>query len=431
MTPERQVSATELRVSDERAWQRDIGKFQAKASKAQQRQRLRETAVVRIPFEASDGYFRLVMTSGDSRTVLCPSPVFRVASTSMSASCLKGASLGTLPIELGVRAAQLAANVAVAKVAAPLNVMAQGYLSQLAPVSQYGGYVQTAWDVSGMQNHIDTANQEFEARQEGALSLNRTASTPAFARGGVIGDDAGPREPFPIRLSGTVVRGTGRSTAVFSMPTANLDDVPADILSSISTGVYFGWALVVTRDPKQIHLHEEWRQAIITVLFTTSVASKVAQRKTIRAYILHEFPADTLFIGAKLKLCVMGYLRPLLLPLPSSSPSTSQPQPSSQDQQDQQHEHHQHQTLQSLESQNDISITQSSLSSSRPSWSAEHMLARSQTERSITDRLVDVRVKGQRRIDKVPVHLVGVRNGMVGGFDKGVYGVGGIWVRRD
>lgn len=436
VTPETQVSVSELQSSDERAWQRDITKFQAKATKMQSKHQLRETCVIRIPFEASDGYFRLVLTTGDSKNALCPSPVFRVASTSMSASCIKGASLTTLPLELGVRAAQTAANVAVSKVtvaATPLKMVAKDRVTNLAPMRKYGGHVQTAWEVSGIQKHVDNANQQYGARRGERPILDRTASAPELSRGGIVGDDAGPTDPFPTRLSGIVARGTGVSTAMYDMPTANLDDLPADILSSLSTGVYFGWTLVVSHDPIQTHLHESWQQAIITISFIASAASKIAQRKTIRVYIIHEYPTGTLFIGAKLKLCVMGYLRPLLPSYISNiqSQPKSQPQPQSQQHQHQ-YQPEQNHTVSTLETLNDISITRASLS--RPNWSVAYTLARSRTaraERGIAERLVDVRIAGQRTIDRIPVHVVGVRNGIVGVHDREVYGNGGVWVKRN
>lgn len=409
VTPDNQVSADSIPPQDERAWQRDIRKFTTKATKTQLKQTLRETVVVRIPFEASDGYFRLVLTTEESRKVLCPSPVFRVASTSMSASSVKGASLKTLPIELTVKAAQVAANIAKTKAVAAATplIAANGLVTSVtAPVQQYGGYAQTAWDMSGAQDHIDAANEQYEARQEEGIVLDRTASAPTGLRGSVVGDDAGPVSPFPVRFSGIVAKGTGSSTATFDMPTANLDDLPPDLLSSVSPGVYFGWALVVPRDSAQADVHDTWRQAIVTISFITTNTSKIAQRKTVRAYLLHEFPANTLFIGSKLKLSVMGYLRPLTLATETD--------------------------VFMLETLNDIAITRASLD--RPAWSHEQMIRRvktAQAERGISDRLVDARIVGQRKIDKIPIHKFGVRSDSFGIHDRGMYGNGGVWVKRD
>lgn len=408
VTPENQIPAEELPNLDERAWQRDIRKFMAKATKVQQRHILRETAVIRIPFEASDGYFRLVLTNEESKRVLCPSPVFRVASTSMSASSLKGASLKTLPIELSVKAAQVAAQVASAKAIAAAKplIAANSLVSSMAPLQQYGSYAQTAWNVSGMEEHVVNANQQFNARQERQLVLDRTLSAPMAVRGGIIGDEAGPASPFPVRLNGVIAKGTGNSTTAFDMPTANLDNLPPDLLSSISTGVYFGWALVVPHDPKQTHLHDAWRQAIITVSFLAVSTSKIAQRKTVRIYLLHEYPPNTLFIGSKLKVSIMGYLRPL----------------TDIDDED---------TF-IFETLNDIATARASLD--RPAWDHEQMLRRvrtAQAERGISDRLVDVRVAGQRKFDKIPIHKLGVRSNSFGIHDRGMYGNGGVWVKRD
>lgn len=54
-----------------------------------------------------------------------------------------------------------------------------------------------------------------------------------------------------------------------------------------------------------------------------------------------------------------------------------------------------------------------------------------QAERSISDRLVEVRTAGQRQFDKIPVHRFGVRSDSFGVHDRGMYGNGGVWVKRD
>lgn len=99
-----------LPKADERAWQRDINKFLKKAKdiKHIRNHGPYETDIVRIPHVAEDGYFRIVLYDG--RKVLCPSPVFRYASTSTDPGMLRGASLRSLPLELGIRIGAMVAN---------------------------------------------------------------------------------------------------------------------------------------------------------------------------------------------------------------------------------------------------------------------------------------------------------------------------------
>jgi hypothetical protein len=110
VTPSINATADSLPPDNERAWQRDIAKFITKARNTKNlcNHRPYETHIVRIPHVAEDGYFRIVVCAG--RKVLCPSPVFRYASSSLDPSVLRGASLRTMPLELGIRVGSLVAN---------------------------------------------------------------------------------------------------------------------------------------------------------------------------------------------------------------------------------------------------------------------------------------------------------------------------------
>ncbi|KAL1866964.1 riboflavin kinase [Paecilomyces lecythidis] len=69
---------------------------------------------------------------------------------------------------------------------------------------------------------------------------------PDKPRDPVAGPDSGPEPPFPIRLSGPVIKGFGRGSKELGIPTAN---IPPDGLSAypdLQTGVYYG---VVALDP--------------------------------------------------------------------------------------------------------------------------------------------------------------------------------------
>ena len=59
----------------------------------------------------------------------------------------------------------------------------------------------------------------------------------------IAGPSEGPADPFPIRLSGPIVKGFGRGSADLGIPTAN---IPLEGLSvggheNVESGIYFGW----------------------------------------------------------------------------------------------------------------------------------------------------------------------------------------------
>ena len=122
VTPSVQARPEDLSADTERAWQRDIAKAAKKSAKENGAKAHipRETHVVRIPAVSADGYFRFALCTGggpapDSssssrRKVLCMSPIFRVASTSTDSSVFRGASLTTMPLEVGVMVASVAAS---------------------------------------------------------------------------------------------------------------------------------------------------------------------------------------------------------------------------------------------------------------------------------------------------------------------------------
>ncbi|KAF3480323.1 uncharacterized protein GIQ15_05670 [Arthroderma uncinatum] len=71
---------------------------------------------------------------------------------------------------------------------------------------------------------------------------------PEGPRDDYAGPDVGPESPFPIRMSGPVIKGFGRGSKELGIPTAN---IPADTLSEypdLQLGVYYG---VAALDPAQ------------------------------------------------------------------------------------------------------------------------------------------------------------------------------------
>lgn len=254
VTPAADLSAEFLPPDDERAWQRDISKFMKKAASSKNKniriQKPYETDVIRIPHVAEEGYFRIVLCAG--RKVLCPSPMFRYVSASTDPSVLRGASLKTLPLEVGVRVGAIVANEAANSAAyGALQPVANAYENQVQPLMEKvnpAGVTQEAalyaYEESGAAERVAVAagevGERYEAQQEAqeqVLTGDDTSSTVE-----PIGSDEGPSPPYPLLVSGKVVQRTGKSSRFLQVPTADLTGVPSDQLRRLD-GVYLGWKI--------------------------------------------------------------------------------------------------------------------------------------------------------------------------------------------
>ena len=62
-------------------------------------------------------------------------------------------------------------------------------------------------------------------------------------RSPVAGHANGPVTPFPIRLSGPVVKGFGRGSSELGIPTANIPIAGLSVggHEDVESGIYFGW----------------------------------------------------------------------------------------------------------------------------------------------------------------------------------------------
>ena len=67
---------------------------------------------------------------------------------------------------------------------------------------------------------------------------------PSAPRPLVTGPATGPEPPFPIRLSGPIVKGFGRGSAELGIPTANIPLAGLSVggNADVESGVYYGWA---------------------------------------------------------------------------------------------------------------------------------------------------------------------------------------------
>ena len=409
VTPSERATPAELNPSDERAWQRDIAKFLKKAPKEIRHHRVRETDILRIPASADDGYLRVVLCAGPKgKKVLCPSPIFRLASTKVSPSSMRGASLTTMPLELGLKVGSVVANNMAHNAISPVSGAISSQVQAYQP-----GFVATqaasaAYD-STVASRINSANQRYEQQRSASYqSLCRDVNEnnpPAI----FIGSESGPESPYPIRFRGTVVPGNGWSTQALGMPTANLAGVPDEVLLR-NEGIYFGWVSISTSNKLlRESLPAEWLQAIVSFIPRQTQTVKVVHQKTVKVYLIYDF-GETSLLGCKLSIILMGFLRP------SKKHNLADPMAN------------RNAILRDV--YNDTTVTEASLS--RPEWSAEATLDRvksASSSRTLTERYVDARTAGQKQVDKIPLHLAGVRSNGARLRDE-LIGNGGVYVLR-
>lgn len=402
VTPTIEASVSSVLESDERAWQRDIKKFLKRASKEKRlcKHAVRETCVLRIPAAAEDGYLRIVMCTGqDSKKSLCPSPTFRLASTSSDVSVLRGASLASLPLEVGLKAASIVGNQYAQRIMGPAQTIVQNMQPFMKNNPDTVALVR-----SGMEEQFNELEENYDVSRDVNYS-------PFHGEGildespNIIGNDSGPENPYPIRFSGVVVPGTGQSRIRAGTPTANLRNIPGDLLLRLN-GIYIGWAAIdqkmATRKP-----HFDWHEAIITVGPSPYDTLAAVARKVITVHIVHDFGESAPFFNAKLKVIMMAFLRPNPKLIHSRSP-----------------------IVDLNEVSRDRAIAVASLS--REGWQPEaslEKLSSEKSQRTMTERYVGMRAQVQRHVDSFPIHRAGIRTERAEIRDE-AYGQGGFYIRR-
>ncbi|KAL4917473.1 riboflavin kinase-domain-containing protein [Aspergillus aurantiobrunneus] len=158
---------------------------------------------------------------------------------------------------------------------------------------------------------------------------------PSTPRPPVSGPDPGPEAPFPIRLSGPVIKGFGRGSKELGIPTANIpiDGLEEILPKELGVGVYYG---VVALDPATAPSSEsptsgdgqgddDAKAAILPAVLSigynpyyknatrsieihilpslTSPSPTAPEEQTVR---FHKLPD---FYGTKLNLLMLGYIR--------------------------------------------------------------------------------------------------------------------------
>ncbi|GJJ07356.1 hypothetical protein Clacol_001557 [Clathrus columnatus] len=127
----------------------------------------------------------------------------------------------------------------------------------------------------------------------------------------VVGDDSGPKEPFPIRLAGTVQRGFGRGGKDLNCPTANMSEDSLDTLRPVSEpGIYYGYAQVLPlANGIDIWTEEDSkvRPMVMSLGWNPFYKNK---RISAEIHIMHEYLSD--FYNHPLRAIILGYIRPEL-----------------------------------------------------------------------------------------------------------------------
>ncbi|KAK8008400.1 hypothetical protein PG991_010951 [Apiospora marii] len=410
VTPASEALPSDMPESDERVWQRDINKFYKKANKDKHlsKQMARETCIVRIPAIASDGYLRLLLCTIERKKVLCPSPVFRVASTSSDVSVMRGASLSTMPLEMGLKAASVVGNAVVNKYVGPAKILVGDRVQKVTKkVTNHGLVTSKAEHVAYVRSGLKDKFASLESGYDGARDVSYAPLHEQILfdhDAEVIGPESGPEHPFPIKINGRVARGTGQGQTQMGIPTANLTGVSTDLLLRLS-GIYIGWASV---QPGVGHagVSYDWHEAIIMIGPCPYAAPRVVSSNVATVHMIHDFGSST-FYDSSLKVIIMAYLRPVPAQNRTRSPTE----------------------LQSSISR-DVDIALASLS--RENWdphSTMSTLRTAKSERNMADKYVETRAQLQKRVDSVPLHWAGVRSAGAEARDQ-VHGKGGLYIRR-
>ena len=402
VTPSVESLASNASASDERAWQRAIKNFLMRALKEKRLSThvLRETCVLRIPAAVTDGYLRVVMCTGQSsKKSLCPSPTFRLASTSSDVSVIRGASLTTLPLEMGLKAASAIGNAYAQRVVGPAQAVAKSKIKYMQPEFIKKHPDKLALARAGIKEQFGDLERNFDAARDVRYSPfhdMRSLDEPP----GVIGNDSGPEKPFPLVFDGRVVPGTGQSEAA---PTANLANVPEDILLRLS-GVYIGWASTEKSTNTSSTSHN-WFEAIIMIGPSFYAATTVIPRNIVTVHILYDFGEGTRFFNTKLKIIVMAPLRAIMKHpwLPTDLFAT-------------------------ISRDREIAIASLSREMWQPDISLDSLTAEKR-QRTVADRYVELRSQVQRHVDNIPIHRVGFRTDRAVAKDE-AYSTGGFYIRR-
>jgi len=434
VTPSMPITAEQLNPSDERAWQRDIAKFRKKAKpvKIREKHQLRETVILRIPAEASDGYFSVVMCIGDKKKNLITSPTFRIMSTSTSMHSIRGASLATLPLELGAMAVNVYATSKIAAVAGPVTHVVQGRVQKYMPSTITTKVVEKATTkaakVAGSKEKADAMIQkgkkayEMAGGDEKVKAMIQKGNTQfeqqrldslAPANNMELTLEAGPQAPYPMSFTCTSEPLPANDTDRTSLPTTILTGAPDHICHQLH-GHYFAWAKEKGT--------QEWTQAIISVLppdpsTLTRADLALANKRVLKLRLLEndyeDSDSESLPSPTKQNILVLGFLRP------------DDPVQCSNIRQGLQAGDEAAEEACMITEMNDMTTAQAILD--HPAWAPEVVVG--DGKMSVSKGFAGARMGVQRGIEGVGLSRLGIRSESDKVRDKSV-GTGGFYVLR-
>jgi hypothetical protein len=392
VTPTHQVGVGQLNPSDERAWQRDITKFGKKGpSKIRKSHTARETVMVHIPPEAGDGYFIILLCSGDKKKILCPSPIFRVLSTSASPHSVRGAGIGSLPLELGAMALTTYAKAGVGTVMLPVTLLVDSEVSHFLPHHWLVRKAATTALDAGDKLILDQ-NSKYEA-------LNGSVSTEKME----AALEEGPQAPYPIRFVARTQLGASNMAEELELPNFALTDVDDEVMKELH-GYYFGWTRKLEKKSQD---EKPWVQAIlsVTMIDVAQLARvKVGQKawKTTSIRLLEE-PDSPPLDKEKFEIQVLGFIRP------------DEPIQQAELEQGMEAGKEAAQEAALIIEQQDVGVAEEFLN--HPSWSVEATMRPKANARKtsgvqiFTQGYTNTKTAAKKQIDRVDLHNVGVRTG--------------------
>jgi len=112
-----------------------------------------------------------------------------------------------------------------------------------------------------------------------------------------------PETPFPLKVSGEVIKGFGRGSAELGIPTANIPISGLDVggHSDLASGIYYGWAGLTLPSSTTTDIYPMVMSLGYNPYYKNTVRS-------VEVHIMHSFGSD--FYGARLSLVILGYIRP-------------------------------------------------------------------------------------------------------------------------
>ena len=413
VTPSVALHASQVGPVDERGWQRDVAKFRKKApAKIRDRHQLRQTVMARIPVEAGDGYFQLVLCQGMKKKVLCGSPVFRLLSTSVDPSSIRGASLSTLPLEVGALVLSTYAQATARTALTPASAAVQNKLQTYHPSLTKQVAAEKAASMSKAKDKVESI-LDVGARGQDDQGLGFPDGQPNF--------DQGPVAPFPIDFK---ARGKAyfdvSQYAVQDSPIVNLTRVPDSILDRFH-GYYICWTRLYQTDDKSKDRKTAWYPSILCIRnidhsTTTRVNMSDIRKRTTTLRFLEDVQLSP-EADVKIQARVMCFLRPEM-PAPSASSEKE--------------------LFEAREAAAEASFLADSCDTSyaltlldNPAWAPELPELDSQKDngQKFLDKTRDGYVAARTRIENPPLHWLGVRSATAGRMDQQVT-VNGFYIVR-